>query len=410
MLYNIKNIHSIESRANFLYADENGREINIYTLNSVVFTGYNLYYPNILAYSKDTTEIYAPINEQVMSLKSIKATSTIEFTDLNMPLHDEDPCFFFVYNTDNYYHFLYDTLPYLITYLHLRETEPRLKLLMNYPNSLKTTQYNFVKELLELLNINSDDIKVVRNDTVYKTLYISDSYTHGVDSNLPPRCEVYKLYNTITEQVLQNNNNPGIISNIYVSRRSWLHNNLTNIGTDYTTRRRLVNEDELINYLQKNKYQEVFTETLNTIEKILLFANARYVIGAIGGGLCNALYSNNSCNLISLNSPGFLDINKRFEYSFKLVNYTPFNDTYHESNNEFKLFMRVLIGNTVGEIIDIGKDTVTISYTKAAVAGWNKSIQYDTTTVLKQDVKKLDEGLNSPWCINMNKFKKVKIW
>jgi len=410
MLYNIKDIHSIEVKVNFLPMDDNGREVNIYTLNYVVFTGSNLYYPNILAYSKDTTELYAPINEQVMSLKSIKAISTIEYTDQNIPLYDEEPCFFFVYNTDNYYHFVYDTLPYLISYLHLRKTEPRLKLLMNYPNSVRTTQYNFVNELLELLNINSDDIKVVRDDTVYKTLYISDSYTHGINSNLPPRYEVYKLYNTITEQVLQNNNSPGIISNIYVSRRSWLHGNLSNIGTDYTTRRRLVNEDELINYLQKNKYQEVFTETLTTIEKIFLFANARYVIGAIGGGLCNVLYSKNSCNLISLNSPGFLDVNKRFEYSFKPVNYIPFNDTYHESNDEFKLFMRVSVDNIVGEIIDIDSDTVTISYTKSAVAGWNKSIQYDTITVLKQDVKKIDGGLNSPWCINMNKFKDIQIW
>jgi len=409
MLYIIKDIHSIESKVNFLPIDDNGREVNIYTLNSVVFTGSNLYYPNILAYSKDTTQLYAPINEQIMSLKSIKTTSTIEYTDRNIPLYDEEPCFFFVYNTDNYYHFVYDTLPYLISYLHLRKTEPRLKLLMNYPNSVRTTQYNFVTELLEILNINSDDIKVVRDDTVYKTLYISDSYTHGIDSNLPPRYEVYKLYNTITEQVLQNNNSTGIISNIYVSRRSWLHGNLSNIGTDYTTRRRLVNEDELINYLQKNKYQEVFTETLTTIEKIFLFANARYVVGAIGGGLCNVLYSNNKCNLISLNSPGFLDINKRFEYSFKLVNYIPFNNTYHESNDEFKLFMRVSVEDIVGEIVAIDSNTVTISYTKSAVAGWNKSIQYDTITVRKQDVKKIDEGLNSPWCINMNKFKEIKI-
>jgi hypothetical protein len=344
-----------------------------------------------------------------MSLKDVKGSPTTEFTEQNISLYDEEPCFFFVYNTDNYYHFVYDTLPYLISYLHLRKTVPKLKLLMNFPNSSRTTQYDFVSELLDLLNIKTYDIKIVRHDTVYKNLYISDSFTHGINSNLPPRYEVYKLYETITKQVLQNNNNPGIISNIYVSRRSWVHGNLSNIGTDYTTRRRLVNEDELIKYLQKNKYQEIFAETLTTVEKIFLFANARYVIGAIGGGLCNVLYSNKNCNLISLNSPGFLDINKRFEYSFKPVNYIPFNDTYHESDDEFKLFMRVMIGNIVGEIIDIDSSTVTISYTKSTVAGWNKNIQYDTIIVLKRDVKKIDEGLNSPWNINMNKFKEIKI-
>ena len=409
MIYNIKDIHAIETKVNFLPKDENGREINIYSLNSVVFTGSNLFYPNILTYSKDTKAIYTPINEQIMSLKDVKGSPTTEFTEQNISLYDEEPCFFFVYNTDNYYHFVYDTLPYLISYLHLRKTVPKLKLLMNFPNSSRTTQYDFVSELLDLLNIKTYDIKIVRHDTVYKNLYISDSFTHGINSNLPPRYEVYKLYETITKQVLQNNNNPGIISNIYVSRRSWVHGNLSNIGTDYTTRRRLVNEDELIKYLQKNKYQEIFAETLTTVEKIFLFANARYVIGAIGGGLCNVLYSNKNCNLISLNSPGFLDINKRFEYSFKPVNYIPFNDTYHESDDEFKLFMRVMIDNIVGEIIDIDSNTVTISYTKSTVAGWNKNIQYDTIIALKRDVKKIDEGLNSPWNINMNKFKEIKI-
>lgn len=409
MIYNIKDIHTIETKVNFLPKDENGREINIYSLNSVVFTGSNLFYPNILTYSKDTKAIYTPINEQIMSLKDVKGSPTTEFTEQNISLYDEEPCFFFVYNTDNYYHFVYDTLPYLISYLHLRKTVPKLKLLMNFPNSSRTTQYDFVSELLDLLNIKTCDIKIVRHDTVYKNLYISDSFTHGINSNLPPRYEVYNLYETITKQVLQNNNNPGIISNIYVSRRSWVHGNLSNIGTDYTTRRRLVNEDELIKYLQKNKYQEIFAETLTTVEKIFLFANARYVIGAIGGGLCNVLYSNKNCNLISLNSPGFLDINKRFEYSFKPVNYIPFNDTYHESDDEFKLFMRVMIDNIVGEIIDIDSNTVTISYTKSTVAGWNKNIQYDTIIALKRDVKKIDEGLNSPWNINMNKFKEIKI-
>jgi hypothetical protein len=132
-------------------------------------------------------------------------------------------------------------------------------------------------------------------------------------------------------------------------------------------------------------------------------------VGAIGGGLCNVLYSNNNCNLISLNSPGFLDINKRFEYSFKQVNYIPFNDTYHESDDEFKLFMRVVVDNIIGEIIAINNDTVTVSYTNSVVAGWNKNIQYNTVTAQKQVVKKIDNGLNSPWNIDINKFKKIMI-
>jgi hypothetical protein len=80
MIYNIKDIHAIETKVNFLPKDENGREINIYSLNSVVLTGSNLFYPNILTYSKDTKAIYTPINEQIMSLKDVKGSPTTENT------------------------------------------------------------------------------------------------------------------------------------------------------------------------------------------------------------------------------------------------------------------------------------------------------------------------------------------
>ena len=44
------------------------------------------------------------------------------------------------------------------------------------------------------------------------------------------------------------------------------------IGTNYTQRRKLVNEDDLVDKLIKEDYVEVFTERLSTIEKIAYFA------------------------------------------------------------------------------------------------------------------------------------------
>ena len=38
----------------------------------------------------------------------------------------EENVFFFIYNFDNYYHFLYDTIPYLYTYLELKNENRRL--------------------------------------------------------------------------------------------------------------------------------------------------------------------------------------------------------------------------------------------------------------------------------------------
>ena len=67
-----------------------------------------------------------------MSLKNLNSNKEFEL-DRNIIVDEvNDPVFFFIYNTDNYYHFIYDTLPYLITYNHLKSDISNLKLLMNY--------------------------------------------------------------------------------------------------------------------------------------------------------------------------------------------------------------------------------------------------------------------------------------
>ena len=36
---------------------------------------------------------------------------------------------------------------------------------------------------------------------IYKKVYISSSYTHDIDSNLPPRNEIYEFFKKIVESV-----------------------------------------------------------------------------------------------------------------------------------------------------------------------------------------------------------------
>ena len=82
----------------------------------------------------------------------------------------------------------------------------------------------------------------------------------------------------------------------------------------------MVNEDELVEILVRNGYVEVFTESLSTVDKIKLFYNAESIVGAIGGGICNVLFSKDSTNLLALISPTFLDVNSRFIFSLNNVN------------------------------------------------------------------------------------------
>ena len=110
------------------------------------------------------------------------------------------PVFFFIYNFDNYYHFLYDTLPYLYTYLELKKNIPKLKILINYPNKNMKKLYRFNIELLEKI-LDLKNIIYHNDNNIYKECYVSSSLTHGGYSNNPPRKEVYIIIDIIKNNI-----------------------------------------------------------------------------------------------------------------------------------------------------------------------------------------------------------------
>ena len=399
---------SLNMFKNIFLKDENEREINIYKCNDCTFTGINLYYPNVLINTNN--QLILPLLEKTMSLKigTIYEKNNMEFESINNVENNyyiSDPLFFFIYNTDNYFHYIYDTLPYLISYLKLKEEIPNLKLLMQYPNDEKKNFYQFVIEFLEIFEINKNDIIIINDKMNCRNVYISTSYTHDIDSNLPPRKEIYDFYKYMVNVVKKYDNIEKNITpkKIYVSRRTWTHNDYSNIGTNYTTRRRLVNENEIVEKLVKDGYQEVFTERLTTIEKILYFSNASHVIGSIGGGISNVLFSPTSTKLEVLVSPTFLDVNKRFKYSLDHVDVYYNMNSKHVEDTKFKMYMRVKTKDEtiIGEIEDIDNvnKKLIISCTDGSNTGWNAENNYKQLELNFKDVIKLDEGLNSPWII-----------
>jgi len=385
-------------------SDNNGREINIYKLHNVQFYENNIFYPNVILKSEKND--IKPINETVLSLKELDFSSHNK-SMLEIKDRDSKPYFFFIYNTDNYYHFVYDTLPYLITFFELKKEIPDLQLLMNYPNYQKFEHYKFVIEFLYILSINKDDITIVNPSIAYDNLYVSNSYTHDGKSNIKPRNEVYKFYNNMVNFITNDIKKEKLPTKIYISRRTWINKDTSNIGTNYTTKRRLLNEDEIVEYLKTKGFVEVFTENLSTPEKILLFNNAEHIIGPIGGGLCNALFSNKKTKLTVLNSPTFFDINYRFLFSFENVNYEILDISEHTEKSKIKKFMRVKFDNKVGEVVDIDGDNITINYSDMDVAGWNNQIEFKQIIKNIMELIPLDDGLNSEWIIDIKKLKEI---
>jgi capsular polysaccharide biosynthesis protein len=420
----------------FLEKDENCREIWIYHINNCILTGRSLYYPNVLLYSLDKV-LYLPYRERTMSLKqgTIYEKYNMEFDIRNLcsiEISEESniyksPVFFFIYNTDNYYHFLYDTLPFLITFRNLKEQYTDLKLLINYPNEQSKKFYKFILETLELFNLQNQYIIADEyKNIIFEKVIVSTSYTHDINSNLPPRNEIYDLYKSmvlnakeiITNNIISNTNANNKINNttlndiklykkIYISRRTWTHNDLSNIGTNYTTRRLLVNETELVNYLILQGYKEIFTENMSMIEKILLFDYAESIIGAIGGGIANVIFSKAETQLITLVSPGFLDINMRFKYCLDIVNNIYFNYCYHQEIGKYKKYMRVKMAEEIGEIEEVNDEELLVKYTDGSNTGWNSQCEYKTKKVNCNEVKILDNGLNSAWYVDIKKLEQI---
>ena len=406
---------------NELYKKDNTeRNIGYSSFDDIFLIGRNFFYPNILIHYNNI--LISPYDEKIMSLNKDSFYNDnkydLEIKEIKNKIIIEEPVFFFIYNFDNYYHFLYDTLPYLFTYIELKKSIPKLKFLVNYPNKDKKYFYKFNEELLEKI-IDLNDLIIHHENNIYKKIYISSSLTHGGYSNNLPRKEIYKIYDLIKTNINYKNINQKYnnIKKIYISRRTWINNDNSNIGTDYTSRRKMINEDEFVNKLTKYKFTEIFAENLNIDEKIYLFSNSDIIIGSIGGGMANLLFSNINTKSIVIATPFFLDINNRFKYSMEHTNIKYIYDviTYLE-NNKIPLYCRVTIINKnskyfdkYGEITEYNKENnkYLINISNNDVAGFNNNIKFNNEWFLDSEFKLLDYGLNSPYVININNILEI---
>lgn len=384
------------------------RDIGFSKLENCIITGRNNFYPNALIYSNNI--LVNPYDEKIMSLNkdSFYENNIFDFKLLptQMNLNCCESVFFFIYNFDNYYHFLYDTLPYLYTYLKLKKDIPNLKLLVNYPNKNMNHFYKFNNEFLEKI-IDMNDIIVHYENNIYKNMYVSSSLTHGGYSNNKPRNEIYEIYNIINKQVVDIVDTP---KKIYISRRTWINNDTSNIGTNYTTRRKMLNEDLLVEKLEEIGFIEIFAENLSTDEKINIFKNAEVICGCIGGGMANLLFSKPTTKTIIIVTPFFLEINNRFRFSLENTNYKYFNnvDIYHEKDR-IPMYCRVKITdneskyyNFIGEICDWCNDKYLVNLANNDIAGFNNDTNFDNEFFNVNQFELLDNGLNSPYTVNIN--------
>lgn len=412
------NIYSFKSSLREISGvDENGRNIGYSVFQDVCIVGRNHFYPNVLLVETSGkaiatfAKVTSPYDEKIMSLnrEAFYDDNLYYFTPddqlSNKVICVNVPVFFFIYNFDNYYHFLYDTIPYLYTFNKIKRFVPDLKLLVNYPNFCKTNFYKFNIELLEKY-VSREDWILHNSSNIYHTLYVSSSLTHSGFSNVYPRKEIFNLYKSISISIAHSINATKY-DYIYISRRTWLNQDTSNIGTNYTTRRKMINEDELVAKLVSLNFREVFAENLSTDEKIDLFRNTKIVVGSIGGGMSNLLFSSEKTKSIVIVTPDFLEVNYRFKYAMEHTDITYFYDVYsHRDKNEIPLFTRVNVEGHIGEIVEYDTETgkYLVNISNNEVAGFNNDIPFRQNYYSREEMVLLDRGLNSPYVVDSDKL------
>ena len=308
-----------------IYTISDERDIKVGYFKDCVIEGINTHYPQPLI--KSNNELLLPTIERFMSLDRgtiYEETMQWDCKNTNVTKVEKTPVFYFVYNCANYFHWIYDTVPYLYSFFELKKKTDNLKILINTPEG-KDDLYPFVYETLESLGIKKEDLIFLDSETKYETIIVASSLTHNRMSLERPHSGVFSLIDS-----MEGNDFIGE-EKIYVSRRTWTQSKSDNIGTDYTKERMCMNEDEVVELFKNYGYKEVFCETLSMKEKIGLFRYAKYVAGCIGGGMSNVLFCKPDTKVISINSPEFFPINDRLKYAFihtnlHMFDYTEFID------------------------------------------------------------------------------------
>jgi hypothetical protein len=381
----------------YIRFDDPIRESFIQEFTDVRITGRNIHYPNCLLYSAGT--LINPYDERVMSLKRDSFYDSNEWSDFTEPYKPhtiiEDPVFFFVYNVDNYFHYIYDTLPFVASFFKVRRRYPNLKLILNTSHPSKQYFSPFIKEFLEVYG--AGPMITADQGTLYRKIFVATSFTHGQKSNEPPSPQALGFWPLINHTIYRGAPTP---RRFYISRRSWIHGETQNMGTNYTTRRKCMNEDAVVELLARYGIEEVFTELLTTQEKIRYFANAELVVGVIGGGMCNLLFSQPTTKALCIPTPYFREINKRFDYSMNHTKLVYSECAEHvPCEHVFKLFSRVRVidSDRIGEVEDYKDGVYTVSLSSNDIAGFSQDFSLEKQQFQENELDAVDDGLNSPY-------------
>ena len=364
--------------------DMNNRDIKIHRLEECVPSGVGVQYPNVIF--KSTSKLFYPLQDENVRSTFIntyeKDQMMYKFRRQTIRKKLNDSVFYFIYNMENYFCFLYDAVPYLHSFLELRKQQPRIKLLMQYSDVENKTFKSYVMPILELLGITQKDIVMLSSETKYRRIYISSSYTHDEGYHDEPRAEIFKLYKKISDAAYEKlkNNLPVLPKKIFVSEHKNMTDKFAKMAEPKPYIRKFTNETDFIEYTNQKKCKEIFVEdtTFSLLEKIIMFSKADVVIGQMGETVANALFSPSTTRFISIVTPTYLIRFPRFRYCYKNTDIKYFTKTEQVETSKFKTYMKVQKKTDVYGIIATVTEVVNEQTSKIEYIDENGTKQEET--------------------------------
>ncbi len=199
---------------------------------------------------------------------------------------------------DNYFHWLFDVLPRIG--------------ICEKTNILKDVEYflcpsinKWQKETLELLNIpivkllNSKTFRHIEADNLIVT---DHPWQHSIDANKDIQNIPEWIILWLKDKYLKNISESNSPKKIYIDRGDSL-SNLKN-------KRKIINEEEVKNFLTKNGFVSVQLSKLEFTKQISLFYNCEKVLGLHGAGLSNLIWSKKNTEIIEIKN---ITANKLYE-------------------------------------------------------------------------------------------------
>lgn len=191
--------------------------------------------------------------------------------------------------SDNWFHFLIESLPSLLEGVIKGEINKNTIIVSGklHLNMLQVLHSLFNNQL----NIfQLDPMKAVYSENIFytKSSFVCHELQNGaLNSNFYFDDLNIKMLKNIFEKNLNFNRNIIEGKKIFIIRRSFQRN--------------IINLDELIQIAKYKDYDIIIPETLTFIEQVKIFSNAEKIIGPTGAWLANLLFVNSDAHVIVLN-------------------------------------------------------------------------------------------------------------